>query len=226
MDAGRVYLTTLIDYLKYRYTRFAARGNWRLRTPMQMLLAMLEMKGHLPKSLVALELFGRHGLWITKDYADRCDYLEFYEIDPQYAKFARRFIPRAIVITADSIERVKTKGLRKDKYNFIVADNPYGSPYGNNYYEHFDLLPEILYYLDEGIFLINFIYNVKGMKISDQQVEKRKAYYGTPVPPVCTAVNVYRDIIEKQGIGVLDAICVPRNPNISFMAFVLKRRCS
>jgi len=46
----------------------------------------LQVQKLLPKPLIALELFGMHGLWLASDYAHLCDYQEIWEIELIYAK--------------------------------------------------------------------------------------------------------------------------------------------
>ncbi len=137
------------DFLKRKYIDLVSKGG-RLQTPMQIQINTLRYCGYLPQQIIAIELFGMHGLWITKDYADICTYLELYEINHIYARFAKNFIKNAVVVEGDSIQAVMQKKLRRDRYNFIVSDNPMGAPYGDNYYEHFDLFPTILDYVDDA----------------------------------------------------------------------------
>jgi hypothetical protein len=100
MKKYEIYIQTYKDYLKSKYIDFFKRGD-RLVTPMQLLISTLDSRGYLPEKIIAVELFGMHGLWITKDYANICSYLELYEINPTYANFAKKFIRNAKVITGD-----------------------------------------------------------------------------------------------------------------------------
>ena len=98
----------------------------RLNTSMDMVILTLKVYNIFPKPLIALDLFGMYGLWVTVDYAPYCDYLEMWEINPKYAKFAHRFLPKAVVNVGDSIKVVKAGQLQRRDYNFIVIDNPMG----------------------------------------------------------------------------------------------------
>lgn len=100
----------------------------RLKTGMQSVLLQLELKGRLPKDLAAVELFGMHGLWHTKDYAPRVEHLDFFEIDGVYLDLARRTLKgsRVSFHHADSIAWAS----RTEKvFNFVVADIPYSGPF-------------------------------------------------------------------------------------------------
>lgn len=144
-----IYKQVAKDFLKRKYIDLSRQGD-RLQTPMQIQINTLRCHGYLPRRIIAVELFGMHGLWITKDYADICAYLELWEINHVYAAFAKKFIKNAVVVEGDSIHAVLDKKLMKDRYNFIVSDNPLVSPYGDNYFEHFNLFPAVLDYVDDG----------------------------------------------------------------------------
>ena len=132
------HLVVLKEFLKRKYIDLVKRGD-RLLSPMDVLLRTLNAYGYLPKKMICLDLFGFIGLWVTKDYHHLCDYLEMYEINPIYSKYARKFIKNAVVVNADSVKAVKDGNLKRDKYSFVVIDNPFGC-FGN-YCEHFDLFP-------------------------------------------------------------------------------------
>jgi hypothetical protein len=210
----------LKEFLKWRYIDFL-RGGSRLRTPMELLISTLSARGYLPSEIRALELFGMCGLWITKDYADICSYLELYEINPVYAMYAHKFIPNATVVNSDSIKALRERRLRKQSYTYIVSDNPIRCPFGNGYCEHFDLFPEIVSYIDGGILQLSFLHNIEGLGLSTNQLQRREEFYGRVDPSVIQAVHTYERLMPKTTI--LDFVFLPRNSAGSFLAFVLKK---
>lgn len=219
MGQLQYYQQVLKDLLKRKYVDFSKRG--RLQTPMGMLVSILNAQGYLPTELIALEIFGMHGLWVTRDYASLCSYLELYEINPIYAKYAKIFIRNATVHNSDSIEAILKRQLKKTKYNYIVSDNPFSSPFGKGYYEHFDFFPSITDYMDSGILSLNFAHNIENTRLSKEHLNKREEFYGKANPSVKEAVEVYRK--SMKNMQLVDYIFLPRNDIISFLAFVITR---
>ncbi|MEW6668913.1 MAG: hypothetical protein AB1512_27200 [Thermodesulfobacteriota bacterium] len=220
MSNAAFYRQVYKDWLKRRYLDWIGKGH-RLQTPMAMQMSVFHAYGYLPQPIIALELFGMHGLWHTVDYAPACSYLELYEINSVYAKFAKRFIPDAVVIEADSIDAVLNRKLRREKYNFILSDNPMAAPYGHDYFEHFSLFPQIGGYVENGgILLLNFIYNPAGL--SREHMEKRESFYGTPSPSINEAVDVYGGFLAEKGRTIVDSLCLPRNDRMAYLALILK----
>jgi len=215
------YKELLQDILKRGYVDLVARGD-RLRTPTQVLISILEAHDYLPREVIAADLFGRAALWTTKDYANICSYLEVYEIDPVQAGYARRVLPSAVVIVGDSIKAVQNRKLRKNKYNFIASDNPLASPYGGNYYEHFDIFPKVGDYIDEGILKLSFCQDIEKSKnpLSREHLGKREEFYGKANPSLDEAVASYQKRLPRSQI--FDYVFVPSNPLWGSLALVLR----
>lgn len=208
------------EFLKRKYIEIVKRGN-RLMTPMEMIISTLRACGHLPENIIALDLFGMYGLWVTRDYADICSYLEMYEIDPVYASYAKRFVKKATVVNGDSIEAVNSRHLLRGKYNFIVVDNPFRSPFGKNYCEHFELFPMIGNYIDSGILELSFVYNIEGACLSKEQLERREKFYGKANPSKNEALDVYRKLVGEHK-DIIDYVFLPRDGFVSFLCLVLR----
>jgi hypothetical protein len=193
----------------------------RLQTPMTQLMGALRADDMLPERLIALELFGMHGLWHTRDYVRHCASLELYEINPIYAAYAARTLPNTEVVVGDSIAAVKAGTLKKLKYNFIVADNPFRAPFGDGYAEHFDLFPEVLDKLDSGVLIVNFI-GRRG-DFAEEHVRRRRAFYGTVRPSVEEAVGVYRARARDAGLEIPRYNYTFRDIDIGYLAFRCQR---
>lgn len=208
------------DFLKRQCIDFIRKGN-RLQTPMQIQINTLRCYGYLPQRIIAVELFGMHGLWIVKDYADICTYLELWEINHVYATFAKEFIKKAVVVEGDSIRAVLDRKLMRDRYNLIVSDNPMGSPYGDNYYEHFDLFPSVLDYMDDrGVIQLNFIHNP--ILLSDKHMQKRETFYGKAKPTIAEAADIYGKLIANRERILEDVLFLPRNDRIGFLTLIIR----
>jgi hypothetical protein len=208
------------DSIKRRIIDVAQRAG-RLQTPMTQLLGTLETYDVPPLRLDALELFGMHGLWHTRDYVNRCSSLEFYEIDPAYAAYAARTLPNTDVIVADSIQAVKTGTLRRDRYNFVVSDNPFRAPYGAGYAEHFDLFPALLDHLDDGVLILVFV--PSRSEFSEEHARFREQFYGKADPSIDEAAAVYRQHLADAGLSCPKYLYTYRNPNLGYLTFICRR---
>ncbi len=187
-----------------------------LYTPMASLLATLDMYRAIPQRLNALELFGMHGLWHTRDYMRRCDYLEVWEINPTYAAFASRSLTNSTVVVADSIDAVHRGALKKDIYDFIVIDNPAVGQYGDGYVEHFDLFPSILPYLQEGVIVLNFLSQDIGF--DEEQARRREQFYGRLLPTIDEGITTYVNLIKEAGLDCTHQFYAFRRPGVGYLA--------
>jgi hypothetical protein len=208
------------DSVKRRIIDVAQKAG-RLQTPMAQLLGTLDTYELLPPTINALELFGMHGLWHTRDYVGRCSSLEFYELDPTYAAYAARTLPNADVVVADSIETVKTGRLRRDKYDFVVSDNPFRAPYGRGYAEHFDLFPELLAHIDDGVLILVFV--PSRTEFSDEHARLREKFYGKADPSIDEAAAVYCEHLANAGLSCPKWLYTYRNPGLGYLTFICRR---
>jgi hypothetical protein len=211
------------DLLKRKCIDFV-RKDGRLQTTMQVQVNTLRCYSYLPQRIIAVEIFGMHGLWITKDYAHICTYLELWEIDRVYAAAAKKYIKNAVVMNGDSIRAVLNKKLMRDSYNFIVSDNPMGAPYGDNYYEHFNLFPTIIDYVDDGggVIQLNFVHNP--ISLSYKHMDRRASFYGKANPSIAEASDIYRHLVVNVGRILKDVLFVPRNDRIGFLSLIIGAR--
>ena len=193
----------------------------RLQTPMTQLMGTLETYEALPPAIDALELFGMHGLWHTRDYVERCSSLEFYEVDPTYAAFAARTLPSTDVIVADSIEAVHARRLRKETYDLVVSDNPSRSPFGKGYVEHFDLFPELLHYIDDGVLVLSIL--PPGTEVAAEHASRRRDFYGTADPSVDEASSAYLEHLAAAGLCCPKHWYTYRNAHLGYLTFVCRR---
>lgn len=212
------------------------RRSGRLKTPMDMVILDLQVHQLLPKKLIALELFGMHGLWITVDYAHLCDYLELWEIDPYFANFARKFLAKAAVKIGDSIEAVKKGNLLRNDYNFVVIDNPISGTFGSgNYCEHFDLFPALFERIaGKSVLIMNTVIDMEkiasmypSLSLADWLI-RRKLFYGYGIEVTKIEVNalldIYRNKFDGWRINVENMLFVPRNTAVGFLIATVSRR--
>ena len=194
----------------------------RLQTPMTQLLRSLEVYEALPTPLTALELFGMHGLWHTRDYVGRCSALDLYELNSAYAEYAARTLPRTRVMEADSIEAVNTGAVPRPAYNFIVIDNPVEGTFGPGYVEHFDLFPQVLAIMDDpGVLVLNYVH--PDVDFDDDHAEGRQRFYGSVRPSVDEAAEVYRAHARDAGLRVRRHLYTYRNETMGYLALICER---
>jgi hypothetical protein len=213
-------LQILRDQVKRRFID-SAQGSRRLQTPMTNLVGMLKAYGVFPQAPNALELFGMHGLWHTRDYVEHCSTIEFYELNPVYASFAARTLPNSNVVVADSIDAVNSGKLKRAKYDLIVSDNPYLGIYGNGYAEHFDIFPRVLNYIDNGLLIVNFIPVDPGFK--KEQAARREQFYGKVLPSIDEAAAVYKKLIEKAGLRNDRYFYTFRHSGVGYLTFTCNK---
>lgn len=206
----------------------------RLKSPMKSILLLLDYHHLLPHELVAVDLFGMYGLWNTYDIYGHCKYLEMWDINPLYCKYAKKFIPSATVMTGDSIKAVQDNKLLKPFYNLIILDNPSGI-YANDYCEHFDLFPRIYSYIDqEGIIIMNLVLDVHDLSsrysfsthVKDAWIMKRKEFYqcdNVDRSEPNQLIKAYIDNAERNGFKTIHHFLIPRTKSLGFLTLYLKK---
>lgn len=167
------------DLIWRKYIDYGRARTWFI-TPVDAVFRLLEIKDLLPNPIIALETFGRQGLWKTVDYARRCAYLEFYEIHPRHAAFARRVLPtnRTIVVAADSIAAIRAGALHRSDFNFVLIDS-FPQCFGNGYCEFFDLFPHLFKHLAQyAVLVINTFMTISPDHDTDPRLlERRRDFY-------------------------------------------------
>ena len=161
-----------VDRLKFCLRSLIRRG-LNQPAPIEILFNILEVEGFAPKAMRGLDLFGKYGLWMIRDYLHRCESLDLWEINPDYARLARRLGSKVNVFCGDSIAAVRSNDPRLGRYDLIVADTPAG-PFGQDYCEHFDFLPNLFTHLepDGGLLILNFLTKIRaelGEEVQYQQ---------------------------------------------------------
>jgi len=229
-------LQVIKDYVKRKVINLGRRAG-RLKTPMDMVILALQTYGILPQNLTALELFGMHGLWVTVDYAYLCNYLELWEINPTYCKFAQKFLPKATVKIGDSIDAVKKGKLLRDDYNFIVIDNPIGGTFGSGKYcEHFDIFPALIKRVaGRSIFIITTVLDTGAIvnRYPSVSIEnwliRRKEFYGIKNEAEIRKIGVnklkelYINKFKSWNVNVENIFFTPRDKPVGFLTVEITR---
>jgi hypothetical protein len=224
------------EWFKRKIVDLARKKIPRLKTPMDMVILTLKAYNILPKPLIALDLFGGHGLLVTADYVPYCDYFEMWEIIPLYAKFAKRFLPKAVVNVGDSIKAVKEGKLLRRDYNFIVIDNPQGIfNEATEYCEYFDLFPEIFNYIDvkKTFFVTNASLDVEEYIKThpyfsaqlDKWLKKRKEFYNMDAKKIYPEQleKILRDKFKNWGVKVKKYFFIPRTSVAGFQVIEVEK---
>lgn len=218
------------DRLWRRYLDFGRARVW-VATPVDAVFRLLEIKGLVPSPLVALEVFGRQGLWKTIEYAHRCDYLEFYEIHSAHADLARRVLPpdRSVIVAADSVAAVRNGTLRRSDYSFVLIDS-FPQCFGDNYCECFDLFPHLFDRLaDRSVLVINAFMTIPDGSDSDPRLlERRCEFYGLPDAESARRLDA-KVLLEAHarllppGYSLADLFLVPHPGDTVFVVMCVRR---
>jgi len=221
----RKTLYIIFDRIK-RWIIDTARKSNRLKTPMDYILQTLEPLDLLPANAVAVDLFGMYGLWTTRDIYPYCRRIELWEIDPVYARWAKRFLADAAVFCGDSIKAMSEGRLSQQFYDFILIDNPLGC--FDKYCEHFEALPLAMKYIHRTVMVLNVIPSVKPVlnnyQRSDQYINdwilRRRLFYQKDNAENITVSEIlifYRNYFETNGFVVKFLSFVPRTPVVLFL---------
>ncbi|MBI3519251.1 MAG: hypothetical protein HY062_07820 [Bacteroidetes bacterium] len=187
------------DRLKYLFYKNTTGINKKSKTSMQSLLLQLEVKKLFPKKISAIEMFGMHGLWHTMDYINYVSNLDIFEINKSYHELSKSVLKKYPVqfYNLDSIKYIKETN---NKYNFIVAD----IPYGGDFYDD-NGLPVFFEYLIK-------ISEYNSVIIFNCHSSKLKGYN--------SLTRLIKDKVRLREI--LDLFFVPRNNQMSYIALVIK----
>lgn len=223
---------------KQKLSRYLALKLSRNRsfTAMQLMLKTLRTNKMLPEKLIALDLFGFIGTTTTMDYENLTEYVELWEIDPYYAKEAKRNLPNANVVCGDSISAVKKGLLHKKEYNFIVIDANVSSAFADGSYESFGVFPHALNYIanEAVIFVTIFINLIEYTKYSGGLIEEidknwiqaRKEFF--KLDNVIDGrgidyLNGFETIIKEKNLKLVHSQFINRNDYVGFGVFVINK---
>ena len=185
--------------MKYFLYKKVTGINKKTKTSMQSVLLQLQVKNLFPKKINAIEMFGMHGLWHTMDYINYVSNLDIFEINERYHLLSKNALKKYPVqfYNLDSIKYIKET---KNKYNFIVAD----IPYGGNFYDENGL----------PTFFENFI------NISDDNAIIIFNCHSIKLKEYNFLIKLIKEKIEQREIK--DLFFVPRNDVMSYIVLVIK----
>jgi len=188
----------------------------------------------LPEKLIALDLFAFVGTTTAMDYAHLTEHLEMWEINPYYAKEAKRNLPNAQVVCGDSINAIKTGLLRRKEYNFIVIDANVKSAFDDGSYESFGVFPYALNYIaKEAVIFVTIFTNLKETiklyggsleHIDKDWIKARKDFF--QIDNVIDGrgidyLKAFERVIAKKNIALIHSQFINRNDSIGFGVFVV-----
>ena len=176
------------------------------------------------QEFVALEFFARDGEWQTKAYSDKVKKLFLWEIDPSFEINLQRNFSDAEITIGDSFV-IAHNHEYKNRFNFIVFDNPQGI--FNNYCEHFEALELLPLLLDkDGIVIFNI--NKKPFNYSDKSEwkDRRDKYYKFSTSNIETKKILKFYINKLQNLGFKVKHCFEEKRNneyLSYLVFILEK---
>lgn len=118
----------LKDSAKTKLSDFISGKFGRLRTGMQNIFLQLSLKKLLPDKLIAIELFGMHGLWHTKDYIRHVQSLDLFELDQKYHRLSKKVF-KGFPVTYFNEDSISYIAATDKRYNLVVADIPAGGDF-------------------------------------------------------------------------------------------------
>ena len=224
---------------KQKVSRYLALKLCRNRsfTAMQLMLKTLRTNNMLPEKLIALDLFAFVGTTTTMDYAHLTEYLEMWEIDPYYAKEAKKNLPNAEVVCGDSINAIKTGLLLRKEYNFIVIDANVSSAFADGSYESFGVFPHALNYIaNEAVIFVTIFSNIKectklygGLmeQVDKNWIQARKDFF--QLDNVIDARGIdylkgFEKIIKEKNLVLIHSQFINRNDCVGFGVFVINKK--
>lgn len=143
------------EKMKADFYNFVLRHGGRLQTSMIQLKNTLKMRGFWKGSMDCLEMFGMFGLWNTIYYIEDVRHVDFFELDSEIIKYARKNLSKYNVdfFNEDSIAYIKETS---KTYDFIYADVPFGLEIFDNITCLPDYTKDALEHLNKGgIFVSN-----------------------------------------------------------------------
>jgi hypothetical protein len=224
---------------KQKLTRYLAVKLMRNRSfsAMQLMIKTLKTNKMLPEKIIAVDLFGFIGTTTTMDYAHLTDYLEMWEIDPYYAKEAKRNIPNAHVVCGDTLNAIKNGLLLRKEYNFIVIDANVSSSFTDGSYESFGIFPHALNYIaNEAVIFVTIFSNLKELSklysgnennFDPNWVKARKDFF--QIDNVIDGRGIdylkrFESIIKEKNLNLVHSQFINRNDYIGFGVFVVNKK--
>ena len=218
---------------KQQLNRFLAvnLGRQRTQSTLQIIIKTLKANNYLPDKLIALEVFGFIGTSTAQDYIHLTAYFEIWELDPYYAKWAKKLNKSAIIMNGDSVEALKKGYMKRNDYNFVVIDP---NIYTGNSFESFDVFENTLKYIDrENCIIIVTIYNniqiladmyCTKLQDFDPWLKARSAFFN--MNNVINArgddyLDAFSKIIIQNKLEVISCSFLSRNDAVGFGVFVI-----
>lgn len=155
-------------------------------------------------SLTALDFYARKGDWQTAVYADVVRDIEAWEVDPEHEEQLIKNLPAHANIRIGNSFTIAREERYKNKFDFIVLDNPAGC-YGKGLYcEHFESLELVkkLMTRDFGVVVFNIKTNPFDFDKFPEWKKRRQQYYGledTSNLSLEFIENFYRNKLEIIG---------------------------
>lgn len=217
---------------RYLSSRFA---NNRSFTVLQTVIKTLKANHLLPETLIALEVFGFIGTSTSLDYAHLTEYLELWEYDPYYAKYAQKINPRATVMCGDSIAALAKGKVRRKDYNFVVIDPNIASGSESSGYESFTCFENALKYTaDKAIVIVTIYndlnafasyYNTTADKLDANWMKARREFYGLENvvnAPGTDYLKAFEQIIKRNNKQIRYSQFFSRNDSVGFGVFAIE----
>lgn len=191
---------------------------------MKKVISKLIQKGINLDQYISLEFFARDGSWQTLSYSNHIKKSYLWELDKTFEIELIKNFPESYVSIGDSFELAK-KNKYKNKFNFLVFDNPQGI-YGK-YCEHFEAL-ELSYSIlsNEGVIIFNINKSPYDLESNKAWKLRRDNYYGFDSANISSdqMIQFYSSKLKNYGFNVNSSFEEERNKDyLSYLVFIVSK---
>ena len=191
---------------------------------MKKVISKLIQKGINLDQYISLEFFARDGSWQTTSYSNHIKKLYLWELDKTFEIDLIKNFPESYISIGDSFELAK-KDKYKNKFNFLIIDNPQGI-YGK-YCEHFEAL-ELSYSLlsNEGVIIFNINKSPYELESNKAWKLKRDNYYGFDSANISSdqMMQFYSFKLKNYGFNINSSFEEERNKDyLSYLVFIVSK---
>jgi hypothetical protein len=214
----------MIEKLK-QYRRFILR-KLKLR-PIDKVFKKLKEKGY-NSFETGLEVFGYNGEYHTMNYQSFVKELHVWEWAADCEEALKQNLPKAKIKIIDSFKEIKETAV---KFDLVVVDNHQGI-FGDDYCEHFEMLPNVFGVLkDEAIIIFNILPNINELQKMYKgsyslHKAKRNSWYGKQDSDILSDTflfDFYTKLCQKYNYTLNFSFIEKRNNVVSYMVVGLKK---
>ncbi len=195
--------------------------------PIDKIFKKLKAKGY-NSFETGLEVFGYKGEYHTMNYQEFVKELHVWEWAADCEDSLKQNLPKAKIKITDSYKEIKETTI---KFDLVVVDNHQGI-FGDDYCEHFEMLPNVFRVLkDEAIIILNILPNINELEKmynvdASAHKAKRNDWYkriDTDMLPDTFFMDFYIKLFREYNYNVNFIFIEKRNNVMSYMVVGLNK---